>query len=178
MIIIHVVAVVGTAVTVVTVLTVGVVAVVGFSVVNVVGIPVLSTRHPYASTLVYVIQRKTVISITTTVIRTNNGTMKIIPEVAAVGTSVKEQTELSYAEFGALCDSLTRRRLRRILNVLCRRNFRVACTQSMYTNATSCIAAHHTDKFGEVLQQIVGLISSRVWCAIVSLHHSRTCKTK
>jgi len=47
MIIIPVVAVVGTAVTVLTVLTVGVVAVVGDSVVNVVGVLVLSTRHTH-----------------------------------------------------------------------------------------------------------------------------------
>jgi len=47
MIIIPVVAVVGTAVTVLTVLTVGVVAVVGDSVVNVVGLLVLSTTHTH-----------------------------------------------------------------------------------------------------------------------------------
>jgi len=47
MIIIPVVAVVGTVVTVLTVLTVGVVAVVGDSVVNVVGLLVLSTTHTH-----------------------------------------------------------------------------------------------------------------------------------
>ena len=47
MIIIPVVAVVGAAVTVLTVLTVGVVAVVGDSVVNVVGLLVLSTTHTH-----------------------------------------------------------------------------------------------------------------------------------
>jgi len=50
MIIIPVVAVVGTVVTVLTVLSVGVVAVVGDSVVNVVGLLVLSTTHKHTDT--------------------------------------------------------------------------------------------------------------------------------
>ena len=53
MIIIPVVALVGTVVTVLTVLTVGVVAVVGDSVVNVVGLLVLSTAHTHAHTDTY-----------------------------------------------------------------------------------------------------------------------------
>jgi len=53
MIIIPVVAVVGAVVTVLTVLTVGVVAVVGDSVVNVVGLLVLSTTHTHTRTCIH-----------------------------------------------------------------------------------------------------------------------------
>ena len=56
MIIIPVVAAVGTVVTVLTVLTVGVVAVVGDSVVNVVGLLVLSTTHAHTRTYIHLLK--------------------------------------------------------------------------------------------------------------------------
>ena len=58
MIIIPVVAVVGTVVTLLTVLTVGVVAVVGDSVVNVVGLLVLSTTHTHTHTHIHTFAEK------------------------------------------------------------------------------------------------------------------------